>query len=204
MLGSGMKTSPMPASQLWNNLKRPFSEDGVFIWKTISVPLKILKRIKKIEDETIKDFQDRFEDILYQIPLSHHPKEKYLFYLYTHALLVHLGFPLSKRGPRILNEAHSMDARIDKNISLSKIQYLFTSGTLSMEIVVALNNFIVNFQEERKQTIDRHRTTEDMVEKLESKKNDEVSTSAPPYDESIHEPFPTTQQEDNEVSLFPF
>jgi hypothetical protein len=30
---SGMTTSPMPASQLWNNWKKPFSKDGVFSWK---------------------------------------------------------------------------------------------------------------------------------------------------------------------------
>jgi hypothetical protein len=128
-------------------LKRPFSEDGVFSLKTISVLLKILKHIKKNDDETVRDFQDRFEDIIYQIPLSHHPEKKYIFYLYTHALLVHLGFPLSKRGPRTLNEAQNMAARIKKNISLSKIRYLFTSCTLSMEILVSLENFIVDFQE---------------------------------------------------------
>jgi hypothetical protein len=123
----------------------------------ISVLLKRLEHIKQIEDETIKDFQDRFEYILYQIPESHHPEEKYIVHLYTHALLVHLGFPLSKKGPRTLNEAHNMAARIEQNISLSEIRYLFTSGTLSMESLVALENFIVDFQEEGEQTIDQHR-----------------------------------------------
>jgi hypothetical protein len=170
----------------------------------ISVLLKRLEHIKQTEDETVRDFQDRFEDILYQIPESHHPEEKYLVHLYTHALLVHLGFPLSKRGPRTLNEAHSMAARIEQNISLSEIRYLFTSGTLSMESLVALENFIVDFQEEGEQTIDQHRTAEDTVEELEPKQNDEVSTCAPPSDEAIHEPFPPAQQEENEVSCFPF
>jgi hypothetical protein len=170
----------------------------------IPVLLKRLEHIKQTEDETVRDFQDRFEDILYQIPESHHPEEKYLVHLYTHALLVHLGFPLSKRSPRTLNEAHSMAARIEQNISLSEIRYLFTSGTLSMESLVALENFIVDFQEEGEQTMDQHRTVEDTVEELEPKQNDEVSTCAPPSDEAIHEPFPPAQQEDDEVSCFPF
>jgi len=82
--------------------------------------------------------------------------------------LAHLGFPLSKRAPRTLYEAHNMATRIEQNISLSKIRYLFTSGTLSRESLVALENFIVDFQEEGEQTIDQHRTAEDTVEGLKS------------------------------------
>jgi hypothetical protein len=73
-----------------------------------------------------------------------------------------------------------------------------------MESLVVVDNFIVDFQEEGKQTIDQHRTTEDTIEEMEPKKNDELSSRAPPYDEPIHEPFPPTQQEENEVSFFPF
>jgi hypothetical protein len=109
---------------------KQFKETFLIIWgiqlEDIQVLLKILKNIKKNENETIRDFQDRFEDILYQIPESHHPEEKYLVHLYTHAILVHLGYPLSKRSPRMLDEAHNMAPRIEKNISLSEIRYLFT------------------------------------------------------------------------------
>jgi hypothetical protein len=73
-----------------------------------------------------------------------------------------------------------------------------------MESLVSLENCIVDFQEEGEQAIDQYKTVEDMVEELEPKKNDEVSTCAPPYDEAIHEPFPPPQQEENEVSFFPF
>jgi hypothetical protein len=117
--------------------------------------LKELEYAKQTEDETVRHFRDRFEHILYQIPKSHRPKEKYIVHLYTHALLVHLGFPLNKRGPRTLNEAHSMAARIEQNISLSELRYLFTSGTLSMESLVSLENFIADFQEEGEQVIDQ-------------------------------------------------
>jgi hypothetical protein len=103
---------------------------------------------------------------------------------------VHPGFPLSKRSPRTLNEAHSMAARIKKNISLSEIRYIFTSGALSIKSLVSLKNFIVDFQEEGEQTMDQHRTVEDTVEELEPKQNDEVSTYAPPSKETVYEPFP--------------
>ena len=49
--------------------------------------LKELEHIKQAEDETVRDFQDRFENTLYQIPESHHPEERYLIHLFTHALL---------------------------------------------------------------------------------------------------------------------
>jgi len=38
---------------------------------------------------------------------------------------------------------------------------------------------------------------------MELEKNDEVSTSPPP-DESIHEPFLPAQEEESDVSQFPF
>jgi hypothetical protein len=73
----------------------------------IPILLKRLEHIKQTENETVRQFQDRFEDILYRIPESHHPEDKYIVHLYTNALLVHLGFPLSKKGPRTLDEAHT-------------------------------------------------------------------------------------------------
>ena len=42
-----------------------------------------------------------------------------------------------------------------------------------------------------------------MVEELELVQDDEVSTCPPP-DEAIHEPFPPAQEEESEVSHFPF
>jgi hypothetical protein len=180
-------------------LEETFLEKWGIQLEDISVLLKRLEDIKQTENETLRDFQGRFENTLYQIPKSHPPEDEYIVHLYTHALLVHLGFPLSKRGPRTLNGAHSMVARIEQNISLSEIRYLFTSGTLRMESLVALENFIVDVQEEGEQAMDQH-----TVEELEPKQNDEVSTCAPPSDEVVHEPFPLAQQKDDEVSCFPF
>jgi hypothetical protein len=47
--------------------------------------IKELEHIKQAEDETVRDFQDRFENMLYQIPESHHPEESTL----SISLLVH-------------------------------------------------------------------------------------------------------------------
>jgi hypothetical protein len=95
-----------------------------------------------------------------------------------------------------------MAARIEENISLSGIRCLFTSGTLNRESLFALENFIVDFQEEGEQTSDRQGIVEDTVEELEP--NDEVSTCPPPPNEAIHKPSPPAQQQDDKVSFFPF
>ena len=70
--------------------------------------LKELEHMNQVEDETIEDFQVRFESKLYQIPESHHPEERYMIHLFTHAFLGYLSFPLDKRTPRSLDEAYYM------------------------------------------------------------------------------------------------
>jgi hypothetical protein len=115
-------------------------------------------------------------------------KTEYVVHLYTHAILAHLGLPLNKRDPRTLNEAYYMATRIERNISLSGIKDLFTSGTLSMESLFSHENFVDDFQEEGEQTMFQHGIAEDMAEEMEPKQNDEVSTCAPPSDEAIQEP----------------
>jgi hypothetical protein len=71
-----------------------------------------------------------------------------------------------------------------------------------LEKLVCLEVFTVDSQERREHIFNQH--IEDMVEEMEPKKNDEVSTCAPLSNKSIHEPYPPTQQQDDEVSCFPF
>jgi len=186
-----------------NQLEEVFLKEWGIRLGDISVLLKIFKHIKQAENETLFDFQSRFEGTLCQIPRSHRPKDKYIVHWYTHAILAHLGLPLSKRDPRMLDEAYDMATRIERNISLFGIKDLFTSSTLSMESLFSHENFVDDFQE-GEQTIIQHGITEDMAEEMEPKQNDEVSTYAPPSDEAIQEPISSSQQKDNEVSCFPF
>jgi hypothetical protein len=124
----------------------------------IQMLLKRLEYAKKIENETLWDFQNRFERLLYHIPRSHYPGDKYLMYIYTNALLVHLWFFLNKKGPKTLNDAYYMARKIEENISLSKGKQIFSLGTkvdnpkgtpytLSLERLVTLETFTANFQE---------------------------------------------------------
>jgi broad specificity phosphatase PhoE len=90
----------------------------------IQTLLKRLEYVKQIENETLKDFQVRFEGLLYEIPRSHHPGDKYLVYLYTNALLVHLGFLLNKKEPKTIYDAYYMAKQIEENVSLSKGKHI--------------------------------------------------------------------------------
>jgi hypothetical protein len=184
------------------HFEKTFLERWGIQLEDIPTLLKELEHIKQAEDETVGDFQDRFENMLYQIPESHHPEERYLVHLFTRALLGYLSFPLDKRTPRTLDEAYYMAAVIEEKISSLEIRCLFTSSTLNGESLFTLENFIIDFQEEGEQTTDRQGIAEDTVEEPEP--NDEVSTCPLPLDEAIHKPSPPAQQQHDEVSFFPF
>jgi hypothetical protein len=168
----------------------------------IQILLKGLRYIRQAEDETIRDFEVRFQMFLYQIPRSHYPEDKYLMYLYSNALLGHLSFLLNKKGPKKLKEAYNTAIKIEANISLFRKGHPFTTYAFILERLVSIEILTENSQERRERVINQQ--NEDMVEELEPKKNDEVATCALPFDKAIHKPFPLAQQQDNEVSCFPF
>jgi hypothetical protein len=155
----------------------------------ISILLKKFEDIKQTENETLFDFQSRFEGTLHQIPASHRPEEEYVVHLYTHAILAHLVLPLSKRAPNMLTEAYGMAKGIEHNKFSSRMKDLFTTGTLTMEILYSHEKFIDDFQEEGKQTIIQHGMIEDMVEEMESEQNNKVSMCVPPLMKQSKSPF---------------
>jgi hypothetical protein len=54
----------------------------------IHMLIKRLEYMKQTKNKTVKEFHTKIENLLQQIPRSHHPEDKYLVYLYTNALLV--------------------------------------------------------------------------------------------------------------------
>jgi hypothetical protein len=130
---------------------------------------------------------------------------------------VHLGFPISKKDPKTLQEAHNMPREIEENISLSNKRHLFTPDSLSLERLVSLETFTDKFQEEGEQIIDQQEVEEKdpnevfqsheeeqgithpsskkdeyVVEEREPediKHDDEALMCSPPSDESIQNPI---------------
>jgi hypothetical protein len=95
----------------------------------ICVLIKRLEYMKQTGNETVKEFHTRSENLLHQIPRIHHPEDRYPAYLYTNALLVHLGFLLNKKRPKSIQEACDIATQIKENISLFKKEHLFTLET---------------------------------------------------------------------------
>jgi hypothetical protein len=174
-----------------------------------------LEYIKQIQKETVKEFHTRFEKLLHQIPRSHHTEGKYLTYLYTNALLVHLGFLLSRKGPRSIQKAYCMAIQIEANISLFKGEHLFTPETkvddpkdtldaLNLERLVSLEDFVSKFQERREQVIDQQEVEEkDPNEGFQSHEEEKEFTRASTEDneDDIKEREPEDIKHDDEVLM---
>jgi hypothetical protein len=161
--------------------------------------IKELEDIKQAESETVRDYCARFRKSFFQIPLGCRPKDKYLIYLYTNGLQVHLSFLLNKRKPKTLPEAHKMAMEIEKSLFVTKTDAM---DTLSMMKLVSHENFVEDTQEKGEQIVDQQK--ENVNEEQESERDNEASTRAPPTDEVMHEPVSPIQQSKEEVSHLPF
>jgi hypothetical protein len=190
----------LPAAS--NNSMELFEEVFLAKWtmkiEAIQSLLKELEGIRQTESEIVKAFGFRFERLLYQIPQSHRPEEKYLVYLYTNGLQGHLSFLLSKKNPKTLAEDHNMAIQIEKNLSLTRTNAM---DILSLIKLVSHGNFVEDTQERGEQVFNQQ--NEDIDEEQEPEQDDEVSTCAPPPDEAIQEPVSPAQQSEDEVSYFP-
>jgi hypothetical protein len=170
----------LPAASI-NSMDR-FEEVFLAKWtmkiEDIQSLLKELEGIRQTESEIVKAFGFRFERLLYQIPQSHRPEEKYLVYLYTNGLQGHLSFLLSKKNPKTLAEAHNMAIRIEKNLSLTRTNAM---DILSLIKLVSHGNFVEDTQERGEQVFNQ--LNEDIDEE--------------------QEPVSPAQQSEDEVSYFP-
>jgi hypothetical protein len=110
--------------------------------------LKDLECIKQIEGVTVKVFGGWFQKLLYQIPESHRPKDKYLVYLYTNGLQGHLSFFINMKNPKTLAEAHNMAIQIGMNLSLTRTND-HTMDTLILIKLVSFETFTDDPQERR-------------------------------------------------------
>ena len=73
--------------------------------------------------------------------------------------------------------------------------------TLSLIKLVSFETFTDDPQERREQVFNQQ--NEDVIKEQKPNQDDEVSTRAP-FDETIQEPVSPAQQNDDEVSHFPF
>jgi hypothetical protein len=78
------------------------------IWSVKMNPNILLMRLNclgKDENETFREFYDKFERIVQQILVRHHPSSSFLTFLYTKVLSGQSKFLLDIREPRTIQEA---------------------------------------------------------------------------------------------------
>jgi hypothetical protein len=97
----------------WNIKEDPF------------VLLNELNYIKKNENETVREFHDKFERLIQQITASHHSSNNLFLFLYTKAFTRQIGFPIRDKTPRTIQESYHMATEVEANISSSKEEQSF-------------------------------------------------------------------------------
>jgi hypothetical protein len=81
-----------------------------------------LNSLWKHENESIREFHTRFETLLQKIPVSHHPSDNYLVYIYTKSFTSQLGYLLRDKNPQSIQEAQELATKIEGNLHSSKIE----------------------------------------------------------------------------------
>jgi hypothetical protein len=195
----------LPAASIdsMEHFERVFLARWTLGMEDIQSLLEELEGIKQTESEIVRAYSARFREVLHQFPPSHHPEDKYLVYLYTKGLQVHLSFLLDKKKPKTVPEAHKMAMQIESSLSMTKTDAM---DNLSLMKLVSCQTIVKDAQERREQVFNQQNENviKEQEPEQESEKNDEVSTCAPPTEEVMQEPVSPVQQNKDEVSSFPF
>jgi hypothetical protein len=81
-----------------------------------------LNNITKQENEIVREFHDKFESLVQKIPVSHHPLDNFLLFLYTKAFTGQMSFLLRDKAPKTIQEAQEVATRIEDNLSSSRVE----------------------------------------------------------------------------------
>jgi hypothetical protein len=92
-----------------------------------------LNTLWKQDNETIREFHTRFETLLQKIPVSHHPANNFLVYIYTKAFIGQLGYLLRDKNPQTIQEDQELATKIEDNLHSSKIEP-FSNPRVKMDI----------------------------------------------------------------------
>jgi uncharacterized protein YktB (UPF0637 family) len=74
----------------------------------INMLINKLNNIKKSENETVKEFHDRFRGLVQQILASYHLSHNFLLFLYTKSFTGQIGFPIIDKSPITIQEVYDM------------------------------------------------------------------------------------------------
>jgi hypothetical protein len=71
-----------------------------------NILLTRLTKIKKSENEIVREFNARFENLFQQVPSNHHPRKDYLIFHYIKDFPIHFQYLLKDKGPTTIQESH--------------------------------------------------------------------------------------------------
>jgi hypothetical protein len=86
-----------------------------------------LNQIRKNENETIREFHTRFQNLSQQLPRTYHPRPQFLIFLYIREFLGQSKLFLDKKVLRSIQESYKMAIEVEANISSSKEEQSFVS-----------------------------------------------------------------------------
>jgi hypothetical protein len=92
-----------------------------------------LNNITKQENETVREFHDKFEILVQKIPVTHHPSDNFFIFLYTKAFTIQMGFLLKDKSPKAIQEAQEVATRIKDNLSSSRVEP-FSSPRVKIDV----------------------------------------------------------------------
>jgi hypothetical protein len=199
-----------------------------------NVLLMRLNSLTKAENETVQEFHDKFERIVQQIPVSHHPSSSFLTFLYTKAFSGQLKIFLNIMKPRTIQEAFDIATQVEAKIPSSKEEQSFVpkvkacepKGVPSLETSIeetpkdleqdiseqeveerGPNEVSQSHEEEHGISHSSSKKDEDVVQEkeLESFQHDDgVLMCHHPSNEAIQSSILPAQEEEDKVSHFPF
>jgi hypothetical protein len=84
-----------------------------------------LNHINNNENEIVREFHDKFERLLQQIPTNLHPSHKFRLFIYTKSFIGKISFPIKDESPRTIQEVYHMDIQMEVDLSLFKEEQSF-------------------------------------------------------------------------------
>jgi hypothetical protein len=75
-----------------------------------------LNKITKQDNETIREFHDKFERLVQKIPMSYHPLDNFPLFIYTKAFIGQIGFLLRDKAPKTIQETQEVATKIEENL----------------------------------------------------------------------------------------
>lgn len=96
--------------------------------------------MKKKENESVKEFDTRYENLIKQIPNDIFPKDGVVLLQYTNAFEGKFGFMLRDKSPKTLVEAQEYADEIEQNLLASKVEPFHAPHSKAETKPRALNN----------------------------------------------------------------